>query len=419
MPFLRVFALLLLLSPSAWSLVSTADADTDPATMQRLLERGVRELQRAERAATQQEPSVAKRYAREAESTFRAALELDPREHRAALLGAQAAVFARDLKGARSWAAKYRALTPYGERDPDLHYLRALIDLRVADRPDLAINHLRRMQAINARVRPAQRDLLLWDALDRHGWLLVRTGKPDVAQRQFLTAERVARRLGHTNKQKSSRANYAIALQHENRQTEAQEIFESLLAAEPDSMVWNLYLALCLGKQHKFEEAIPHYRKAVERHKPGAGPKRLEAELRKARLRLGNCYRFAAQGARDPALAKRLFADARTSIQAYIDLEPKSAVGYSWMGTLYFDDLEQPYNALPMFERAFALDPMCVQPLRRMIQIRRNYPPPAGVAEETWRAPVAALEKDLSEGAVRRKAALDERKHTTGGDGCE
>ena len=214
-------------------LVSASWVSADPVTMQRLLERGVRELQRAEQATKQGDVAAARRFAREAEETFRAALQLNPKEHRAASLGAQAAVFARDLVGARRWLKTYQTLTPYGERDPDLHYLRAVVDLRAADRPDLAVKHLRRMQALNARVRPGQRDLLMFDALDRHGWLLVRGGDFHQAQRKFLTAERVARRLGHMNKVRSSRANYAIALQRENRMTEAQEIFEALLADDP------------------------------------------------------------------------------------------------------------------------------------------------------------------------------------------
>ena len=409
---MRHLALALLLVAVA----STAHADA--TTVQRMLEQGLRELSRAEKAMRRGERDAARRHAREAEETFRAALKMDPREHRAARLGAQAAVFAGDLAGARRWSNQYRALSPYGERDPDLHYLRAMIDLRLAERPDNAIKHLRRMQAINARVRPAQRDLMLYEALDRYGWLLVKTGQHDVAQRQFLTAERVARRMGHENKVKSSRANYAIALQQENRQTEAQEIFEKLLASDPENIVWNLHLARCLGKQHKFEEAIPLYRKVVEGHKPGAGGA-LESAFRRARLSLGNCYRFAAQGARDPKQRRQLFEDARRSIQGFIDLEPKKAVGHSWMGTLCFEDLDQPYKALPFFERAFELDEICVAPLRGMIQIRSNYPPPEGVDEKTWRADVEALKKNLAEGATRRQAELKARLQKTGENGCE
>lgn len=93
--------------------VTTAHADA--STTQRMLEQGVRALQRAERAAKIGDLAQSKRHAREAEQTFRAALDLDPRDPRAALLGAQAAVFASDLAGARKWAEIYRKRSPYAE----------------------------------------------------------------------------------------------------------------------------------------------------------------------------------------------------------------------------------------------------------------------------------------------------------------
>ena len=89
------------------------------------------------------------------------------------------------------------------------------------------------------------------------------------------------------------------------------------------------------------------------------------------------------------------------------------------MGTLLFDDLEKPYEALPFFEKAFELDEICVQPLRRIIQIRSRFPPPAGVEEADWRGPVKGLEKNLAEGVERRQKALKERRDKTGTDGCE
>lgn len=397
-------------------------AHADPTTAMRLMERGVQELRRAEEAGKRSDTKLAMRYAREAEATFRSVLEIDPAEKRAALFAGQAAVFAKNLRGARNWANRYKALSPFGERDPDLHYLRALIDLRVGERPDWAIRHLQRMQAVNARARPARRDLLLWEALDRYGWLLIRTGDTDKALRQFQTAERIARRMGHPHKVKSSRANYAIALQRQNRNTEAQEIFQNLLNDDPKNIVWSLYLALNLHTQHKFEEAIPHYRRVVDQHKPGSGSPALEPDLRRARVRLGNCYRFAAQGAREPKLRAKLLEDARKAIQAYIDLEPKDAIGPIWMGTLLFDDLEQPYAAEPYFVKAFALDPMCAQSLRRLIQIHEHYPPPPDASAEVkaaWKDPVAAWKKDLEENRSKRKAALDARRRKQGNTGCE
>ena len=337
---------------------------------------------------------------------------------RPARLGTHAAVIGQNASRARAWVAMVRERSPYGERDPDYQFLRALVDLRIERQPALAVRRLIRMQALNDRSHPVQRDLLLWDALGQHGWRLLLDDRVDLALHRFKAAAYVARRLGHADKVLTARANYALGLQHDNRMDESQEAFEALHREDPTHPAWNLHLAMCLGSQHKFAEAIPFYRTAIARHVLGSGL-RLEADLRRARLRLGNCLRLVAQATPDPSAQQQLFDEAETWLRTYIDLEPDEPLGPMWLGTLFFDDLERPYDALPLFERAFELDELCVQPLRRMIQIRSNYPPPDGVTVQAWRGPVAALKRNLAEGAERRRLALEARAKQRGNNGCQ
>ena len=411
MRLLRVTAFLL-------AALSAVPALGDARTVQALLEQGLEALRRAERALSSGDPAQARRQARAAEDAFRAARELDRQDPRAARLGTQAAVFANDLKGARAWLKLVRELSPYGERDPDLHYLTALVELRLRNRADLAIRALERMRALFPNVRPVQRDLLLWQSLNMWAARLAETGRAADALKQFKAAIRVAKRLGHPAKIAAARGNVALTLQRDGRLEEAEQLLQALVREAPDNLVWRLYLGMCLGRQHKFQQAVPHYEYVFEHHKVGTTGS-MEREFLCARVRLGNCLRFLANTSSGDAARKALYDRAESLFREYIRLKPDEAIGYLWLGTLYFNDLEQPYRALPHFEKAWALDPLCVQPLRYAVQIRSHYPPPPGVTERAWRAPIAGWKIDLTEGTERRRLALLERVRKTGEDGCE
>ncbi len=392
---------------------------TDPAAVGRtLVERAYRLLRRAELQFARGDKAQARGPAKEAERIFRSVLDQEPRNLQAALLGGQAATLASDRRGAAVWVERYGRLSPSGRGDPDYHFLLAFVQLLGEERPERALRSLTRMYSLNPRARPVERDNLWYRALSAFGTRLMRAEKYEEAIVQFRLGARIGRRLGKRRYQLLMLANIGAALVQADRYIEATEIFEGLVKKEQANPLWRYRLALCHANQSRFAEAVPVYRKVLDLVAQGRADPAWMPELRQADLRLGNCLRHLAEQQGTPEQTARLYGEAEKHLRRYVTLAPDDSVGHKWLGVLLFENLGKPYEALPLLKKAFALDEICEDALRYMLQIRRRYPPPAGTTNEAWQKPIAALEKDLRDGAQRRKAEKKRRVHQTGRDGC-
>ncbi len=389
------------------------------ATVERhLLEKGVGELRRAEAAWFQKDRKRAASHGRVAERLFRDVLTKKPKHAEAARLAAQAATFSGDMKGAKSWAGHYLRLSSAGEGDPSLHYLRAFIHLLGDDRPDRALRSLLQMYSLNARVRPHERDSLWFLALLELGSRYLKAGKSAEAAKRFASGARIARRLGSRSKEILMLANLGVAYMRANRHIEAADIYRGLETLEPNNALWTWRLGMSLANQSRFADATAAYRKVIDMQKAG---KYIVAadEVALLPLRLGNCLRHLSAGEPDPKKSASLLDEAQANLEAYVKGHPRDVAGHNWLGVLMQESRDKPYAALAHFKQAFALDPMCESVLRRMIQIHARHPAPEGTAAKTWKQQREIMEKDLREGAERRKETVDEREKRTGGSGCE
>jgi len=392
---------------------------SDPSAVGRaLVERGYRLLRRAELAFAEGDKARARAPAQEAERIFASVLDQEPRNLQAALLGGQAATLASDPRGAAIWVERYRKLSPSGRGDPDYHFLRAFVQLLGEDRPDRALRSLTSMYSLNPRARPLERDNLWFRALGTYGGRLLRAEKYPQAIVQFRLGARIGRRLGNRRYELMMIANVGAALVQADRYIEATEVFLGLVKKEKTNPLWRYRLALCHANQSRFAQAVPVYREVLRLVAAGHATAATMPELRQADLRLGNCLRHLAEEQSTPEQTARLYADAEIHLRKYLALAPDDSVGHKWLGVLLFENLNKPYAALPYFEKAFALDEVCDDILRYMLQIRRRFPPPPGITEKAWHEPIAAIEKNLADGAKRRKAEKKRRAHTKGSDGC-
>ena len=385
---------------------------------QNLLERGYDLLRRAERNRSRGEAAQSARDAQEAERIFAAVMNQEPGNAQAALLGGQAATLAGDQRSAAQWVQRLVKIAPAGANDPEVLYLVAFVQLVGDKRPDRALRSLTRMYTLDARVRPLERDTLWFRALGEHGRNLMLAKQFNEAIVEFRLGARIARRLGNQRYEFLMIANIGAALVQDNRYIEATEIYAGLAKAEPRNPLWQFRLALCQANQSRFAEAIPIYREVIRLMDEGNPIPAWASDVAMVRLRLGNCLRHLAELQPDAAKTASMYAEAEVLIRSYIKQAPEDALGHKWLATLLFENLNKPYEALPLFERSFGLDPVCDDALRFMLQIRRSFPPPEGIPEEAWRAPIAALSKDLEEGAERRRETRRERYRQTGSEGC-
>jgi tetratricopeptide (TPR) repeat protein len=400
-------------APAAWARGSDAKE-----VGRNLIQRGYALLRRAEGRLARGDKERSLRDAREAERIFATVLNQEPKNRQAALLGGQAATLARNLPAARQWIVRLGRIAAAGQNDPDYHYLIAFVQLEGEKRPDRAIGSLTRMYSLNARARPTERDNLWYRAVGEQGRILVRAERHEHALVQFRMGARIARRMGNREYELAMLANIGVTLIRENRYIEALEVYNGLAKAQKTNPLWQFRLGVCYANQSNFAEAIPFYRNVLRLIEAGHAYVNWEQDLGTVKLRLGNCLRHVAEQQRDARQKAALYAEAETHIRAYIKAAPEQSLGHKWLGVLLYENLNKPYEALPHFERAFELDPICDDALRHMLQIRRTFPAPKGATDAAWRAPVAGLAKDLETGKERRRMERDRRKRETGATGC-
>ncbi|MDJ0522700.1 MAG: tetratricopeptide repeat protein [Planctomycetota bacterium] len=383
-----------------------------------LVQRGYQLLRRAEGRLARGDKERAARDAREAERIFATVLNQEPGNTQAALLGGQAATLAGDRRAAAQWVQRMARIAPAGMNDPDYHYLIAFVQLLGDKRPERALRSLTRMYSLNPRARPTERDNLWYRAVGEHGRNLVRAERHDDAITQFRLGARIAKRLGNRDYEFLMLANIGVTLVQADRYIEATEVYGGLAKAQPKNPLWRFRLAICNANQSRFAQAVPDYRQVIQMIEAGHTYPGWERDLGQVKLRLGNCLRHLAEQQRDPRRTAELYTESETLIRAYMKAAPKDSLGPKWLAVLLFENLNKPYEALPFFEQAFDMDPICDDVLRYILQIRRTFPPPKGTTEKDWRGPIAKLTKDLEEGLQRRDAERKRRKRETGSNGC-
>ena len=351
------------------------------------------------------------------------AFALCPDSRDAAGMGVLLAAVARDAERGQAWLARYQELTPYGERDPQLHYFRAVVEVRLISRPELAVRSLERMQALAPALHAPQRDTLYYEALLQHGSALSAEGRHPEALRLFKSAEGVARRGGKTVRERRARAMVGITYDLDDRHKEAAQVFRKLHEEDPASPVWAYQLGLSLAQLFDYEGAILAYRISIERQQGYQDAPSVLDDLSRARLRLGNCLRLRAGGMSPEAPARdQLLTEALAELTRYREARPRDPLGPLWIGVLYYEERDQPLVALGWFEQAFALDPECESTLDYLINAHNraggpvppDAPEPSEAQWAAWRAKGEAWRKDKADNGERRRQVLDERARRTG-----
>jgi tetratricopeptide (TPR) repeat protein len=343
-------------------------------------------------------------------------------------LGVLLAAHAADATRGQAWLARYASMTPYGERDPLLHYLRGLVEVRLVRRPDLAVKSLERMQALSPRLFVTQRDSLYFEALLGHGLALAGVGRHEEAIRMQEAAEALARRTGKLARARRARAAKAVSLGQDQFFAEAAAIFASLEKEEPTSPIWPYQLGLMLAQQMDHDNAIAAYRRSLDLQAGFKARPDVLADLGRARLRLGNCLRLRAGRLADPIAREASVDAALKELTQYQKEHPQDPLAALWLGVLYFEDKDKPLEALRWFEQAFALDPECASTLDYMLQaharaggpVPPDQPHPGPEAMAAWNAKAEAWKKDREENAERRNKAIAERARLLGDEtgGC-
>jgi tetratricopeptide (TPR) repeat protein len=383
----------------------------------------------AEREHDRGNAAIAARRAGDALEIVDRAHSLCPRSRDVCSVGVVAAVYANRWEAGRLWLDRYASLTPYGERDPQLHYLRALVEARLVHRPDLAVRSLERMQALAPFLFPTQRDRLYYEALMDHGNALKKVQRYQDALRHFQTAALVARRSGKPARARAARVNVAITYLQDAKYAEAVNEWTELRKEEPDNPIWSYQQGLSLANMTRFQEAIEAYRHSIA-HQVGfeATPDVL-AEIQRARLRLGNCLKLRSEQTPDPIQREKLLAEGQRELEAYVADHPKDPLGHLWLGVLLYDQRRDFHGAIGYFRESHRLDPVCETALRYLVLAYEWAGGPktakgtAPTAEEqaAWKAEHARLTREFEEGKDRRKKELDARAAETGDvhGGCQ
>ncbi len=423
----RTIHALLLVSVAWGSHLDSARAKGQPAEAPKaaaeILRPGLEWLQRAHLARSRGEEAKQKSAALRAVSEFASVSKADPKDPQPVFLAVQAAALCADPEKARTWLARYEQVSPSGEQDPELHYLRAQVALFSSARPDLAVDALRRMFTINPAHRAPARDQLYYDALLAHGAALVHQGAFEKGIDRFQRAQELAHSNRWSHKDLAARGNIAVALRRALRMSEALELLGKLISENPRNVQWHWERALNEAAQLKYAEAIKSYRKVENLRKTADADSVAARETAQVYLRLGNCLRNSVTARMPKKVWEGRLSEAQMHLEKYVALEPKDARGHRWLGTYWLENRDQPHRAIPHYQRAHTLDPDCATSLRNLVQIYARHGPQAGTGESdaTWEKQRAAYAKDLAEGEQRRAAALQAREKRLGRGvtGCE
>ncbi len=408
-------------------MAGTDDARADVYANQ--IKKGIEYLTQSEKAYQQGNTARQKQLAYKAEKLFRDATTIRPRDTRAYFLGCLAAGLAEDLERGNAWLNNYIQRSAYGKRDPDVYFLRAYLAYYAGKHPDAAIRYLETMYGLNARARGRERDTIWYAALVLSAEQFAQKSEWNKSLHRLREAERIAGKRGWRNKVIAARGNYGIILRRANRLKEAIPILTDMIKADPNSPIWYMQRGRALAGELRWNDAIKDYRKVIELLQTREHALAM-SDHKEVYLRLGNCLRHTVKESTPDAEKIATRAEALKHLRKYVELAPKDARGHKWIGAFYYEDLEQPYKAIPYYQKALELDWACLSNLRDLIQIYRVFPPPPDqmpkddpAASErvraAWKKQLAAYEKDLADNAEKRDAEIKRRGETAGGDTCE
>ena len=420
----RLFVALLPMVLLGGAVVRARSAGADEGDCRVLLEQARQWVQEAERRAEQGDVPKSKAAAIQALPLAEKAFARCPGTSDALVacsMGVFAAVYEDDYTSGRTWLDRYTTRTPYGERDPHLHYLRALVQARLVKRFDLALRSLEKMHALEPRFEPRRRDLLYLDTLMRYGNELSKAGQYDDAIRQFQTAALVARRIGNLAREHTARAYVGLTFKRDDRYKEAADIFRDLHKEAPENPIWSYHLGLVLASLNQFPQAIDAYRHSLAKQATSAVAPEHRADLARARLRLGNCLKIHGLSL-EPAQRAKHLEMALQELKTYTAEHPKDMLGHLYIGMLLYEEHHDFAGALAYFREAFRLDWKCENALRFLLNAHEQLagpPKPGGAAptadeQAAWKSERAALTKDLEENGEKRKEAIAAVAQETG-----
>jgi tetratricopeptide (TPR) repeat protein len=402
-------------------------ARADDGMHRRLVDQAIRLLKDAERHRNAGREGQALDGARRALAIVDQADRQKPGAAETAFLGVQAAVFAKDRAAARLWAARFGQRSAYGDKDPNLHYAHALVWLLIEERPGDAVRSLDEMAKVSRGGLSRAGNVLLYDALTANGERLLRRARVYDAVAQFERASKVARRLQNPPKEKTARANGAIALLEFGHAEDAEKLLASLRKDDPQNPLWAWHLAQSLMLQERFEEAGPLFEEVCkfvdqrllkENHAP---------MLKRAYLGLGRVWRETAKQESEPSRRTAAIEKARVAFQRFTHISPTVGEGWFRLGRLLYEDLDEPYAAIEKLEKAYVLEPVCDQAIRLLIRIAGRHEPPPATGAETpaevrreWDERRADWEKALDAHADEWEAERQRRREASprGEDGC-
>lgn len=414
--------LAVMLATGALALGAARPAHADERACLPLLEQAQGLLAEAEQATRHGLDAKAQGIALRGLGLLDRAHQLCPDQIDVAGRGVLLSAFAGDVDRGLQWLDRYAQLSRLGERDPRLHYLRAVVEVRLIGRPDQGVRSLERMQALEPGLHAEQRDLLYYEALLGAAAQMVAESRHAEALRMQQSAEALARRTGKLARARRARALAGMTLAGDERHREAAELFRGLRAEEPANPAWAYQLGLMLAQLLNYDEAIECYRESLRLQQGWQDRPEVLADLGRARLRLGNCLRLKASRLAPGPEREALVLEAQQQLERFCAEWPKDPLGPFWLGVLAYEEKDRPLEALAHFERAYALDPDCATTLDYMVNaharaggpVPPDQPEPDAASMAAWNARGEAWRTEQREGAARRKAVLDERARKSG-----
>lgn len=385
-----------------------ACADAEDAECQRRLTEALKWIQQAEKTA-------------DLVASQRAAEALDIAERRCPsnptypFWGGIARVFGHDTDGAQQALARLVKILAAraqernrpaddAELDPTVLYLRAAMNLYLANQPGYAVRQLDQARHRDPRFLPDSVNVLMFRARVAYANLLSRDDKWAEAIKQTQLAIEEARYDPDAKRRDQALRNLAQLYRYDSRFKEAAEVFEGLVKRDPKNAVLHYGLAGTYADQLQFEDATREWQTVLRLLDETPPDPRDRENLADSRLRYGICL---AHLGRIP--------EGRKEIEDFLAKNPDDVRALFHLGWIHWEYLEDPDKAIESIEKARALDPICDAYLKALLTLYT-----VGRRDD---AKARAIEDLLSDEAKKkeRRAALDARSKERADrrDGCK
>jgi tetratricopeptide (TPR) repeat protein len=281
---------------------------------------------------------------------------LDPGARDPTFWRAVAAVMARDKEAALQAEGRLRKKSPAPSRDAALHYLRALILLEFEGKPREAVDEARLTRTLDPTGLVPLVDTVTWRALKASAAAFLQENKADQAVLALQEALKLVR--NDPMQVLDLRRNLARAYGLAARYIEAEDEARAIVAENPGVAEFHLLLAQSLFEQHKWDDAAVEYAEVLRLVEAKRVPLSDVPRLEVARLRLGDCLRYAGK-----------VEDGKREVERYVKEHPDDARGHYVLGQVYFDSLDDPERAIAAWETARRLAPWCDEPLAALLRV--------------------------------------------------